>query len=242
MIGKVSINDKVLMGIRKDEIDINNQDLFFSILIKGLLTKLDDRIKIRNIQIPHFIVGVGDDTMYLNHKGYNYSKEPYEVTNEDYIYNIIPRCTVNPGNITLSPDQLSSPYSIGDLQLDIDNKLYSLVGEFRRMPMKLSCDIKYYTDSYNDMLILIQQIISKLSFIQTYNITYMGQNILCSYRIPESFDEEHAIDIDGTSTDSKLKTLSLSLEIETTFPIWNNKTIVSKDNIISIEKSNIKLD
>ena len=61
----------------------------------------------------------------------------------DEIYNIIPRCIVAPGSIDLAPDQLSSPYTQGTLQFEYDDMLYSLSGEFRRMPIKLSCEIKY---------------------------------------------------------------------------------------------------
>lgn len=239
MIGKVSIQDENVKKIREGEIDINNQDLFFSILIKGLLNKLDDRITIRGKHIPHYIIHTGDDTMYLNAKGYDNSKEVLNISTEE-IYSTIPRCMVNPGNIDLAPDQLSSPYSMGTLQFDTDDHIYSLSGEFRRMPLKLTCEIKYYVDSYQDMLALIQQMISKLSFVQTYDITYMGQMIKCSYKIPESFGEEHTMDIDGTTTDSKLKSLSLSLEIESTFPVWNEKTIMSNDIRINIKQRNIK--
>lgn len=232
MIGKITSSNKIIEMARRGEIDINNQELFFSALIKGLLDKLDDKILIRNNPVPHFIIHTGDDTMYLNAKGYN---NKYEVLNIsiDEIYNIIPRCIVTPGSIDLAPDQLSSPYTQGTLQFEYDDMLYSLSGEFRRMPIKLSCEIKYYIDSYKDMLALIQQAVSKLAFIQTFNITYMGQLIKCSYKIPDSFSEEHTMDIDGSTTDSKLKTLTLSLEVESVFPVWNERTIVSSDLRVS---------
>ena len=232
MIGKITSSNKIIEMARRGEIDINNRELFFSALIKGLLDKLDDKISIRNNPVPHFIIHTGDDTMYLNAKGYN---NKYEVLNisTDEIYNIIPRCIVAPGSIDLSPDQLSSPYTQGTLQFEYDDMLYSLSGEFRRMPIKLSCEIKYYIDSYKDMLALIQQAVSKLAFIQTFNITYMGQLIKCSYKIPDSFGEEHTMDIDGSTTDSKLKTLTLSLEVESVFPVWNERTIVSSDLRVS---------
>lgn len=233
--------DNIIENIRKGDIDINNQDLFFSILIKGLLLKLDDLIKIRKKDIPHFILHTGDDTLYLNIKEYDYSIEPKQVSNENYIYNTIPRCIVDPKSINLMGDQLSSPYSFGYLQYETNNNLYGLCGEFRRMPIKLSCDLKYYVDSFSDMLSLIQQIVSKLSFVQTYNITYMGQNIKCSYKIPEDFDSERLMDIDGTTTDNKSKTLSLSIEIETMFPVWDYKTIMNTDKVITNIKSNISI-
>ena len=61
----------------------------------------------------------------------------------------------------------------------------------------------------------------------------MGQNITCSYKIPESLQEEHNMELDGTTTDSKYKTITLSLEIETNFPIFEPRTIVSTTDYIS---------
>lgn len=231
--------NELIQKIMKGEVDINNQDLFFSILIKGLLLKLDDDISIRGEMIPHFIMHTGDDTMWLNMKGYDFSKEPVDPSNEHYVYNTIPRCIVNPGSIDLMTDQLTSPYSMGNLQYENEDGVYSLTGEFRRIPVKLSCDIKYYLDSYTDLLALIQQVLTKLCFIRTFNITYMGQMIQCSYKIPESFSGEHIMDIDGTMSDNKSKTLSLSLEIETSFPIWAAETIMTND--IRVNGSNYKL-
>jgi hypothetical protein len=94
------------------------------------------------------------------------------------------------------------------------------------MPIKLAVELKYYTDSYTDMLELIQNIIANLSFIRTYDIVYLGQRIKCSYKIPENFGEEHTMEIDGALSDTKNHNLSISLEIETSLPIFNNKTIM----------------
>lgn len=216
----------IIDDIRNNKIDINNQELFFSNLIKGLLLRLDDDITIRGISVPHIVVHTGSDAMYLEEKGYNFSIEPEKVSNENYIYSIIPRCVVNPGGIDLLPDQLTNPYTLGKLQYDNGEKLYEFVGEFRRMPLKLSVSLQYFTDSYRDMLELIQQIITKLSFIRTYNITYMGQMIICSYKLPESFSNEHLMDMDGTTMESKSKTLSLDIEVETNIPVYNPQTIM----------------
>ena len=143
MIKEYKSSANVMDIVRRGEIDINNQDLFFSILIKGLLGKLDDSINVRSKSVPHYVIHTGDDTMYLNMKGYNYSKETLNISTEE-IYNTIPRCIVNPGSIDIDTSQLSSPYSRGTIQLEYDDNVYSLSGEFRRMPIKLTCDIKYY--------------------------------------------------------------------------------------------------
>ena len=224
----------MIESIRTGKIDINNQELFFSILLKGLLLRLDDDISIRGNRLPHIIIHTGSDALYLEEKGYDFSIEPEQISNENYIYQITPRCVVNPGGIDLIPDQLTNPYSFGRLQYESDNNgIYELVGEFRRMPLKMSVSLQYFTDSFRDMLELIQHVITKLSFVRTYNITYMGQVIKCSYKLPESFSQEHLMDMDGTTQDSKHKTMSLDIEIETNLPIYNPETIMNAANYIT---------
>lgn len=224
---KSHITTELIDKIKRGEIDINNQSLFFPIVIKGLLVKLNDSLTIRNEKIPHFIISTGDDTMYLSVKGQDASIEPLEVSNENYVYNSVPRCIVSVKGLTIEADQLTSPYIHGQLQYENEDSMYTLVGEFRRMPLKLTIDCKYYVDSWGDMMELTQQVLSKLAFVQTYNISYLGQAIKCSYTIPTSLDNEYMVDMDGTTVDNKLRTMELSLEIETNFPYWEPRTIIS---------------
>ena len=231
--------DKIVDNIRNGALDVNVQELFMSTLIKGLLYNLNKDIKIRNESVPHMILHTGDDRLWLETKGYDASIEPLNISNENAVYSVIPKCIVTPSGIDLDASQLTSPYSIGSLQYESEDGVYTLCGEFRRMPLKLSVDLKYYTESYTDMLELIQYVIANLSFIRTYDIVYMGQKIVCSYKIPESFGEEHSMDIDGAMSDTRDHNLSLSIEVETCFPVFNNKTIVSADKIIVAPISNI---
>lgn len=218
--------------IRRGEIDINNQSLFFSILIKGLMRHLYDEITVRSIKIPHIIINTGDDLMYLGVKGHDQSKEPIDISNEDYVYNAIPRCMVNPKGINLVPDQLTSPYSWGQFQYEDPETITTFRAEFRRMPLTMSFDLKYYFDSYTDLLESIQQVISKLSFVRTFNITYMGQKITCSYKIPESLEGEYSLDIDGAYSENKYRTMSISIEVESCYPIFNNRSVIQGDHFI----------
>lgn len=235
---------KMANKIRSGALNVNVQELFFKSIIKGLLIDLNNEILIRNKAVPHYIVHTGDDRMYLEARGYDFSQEPGIQSNEkDTIYSITPRCVVNPGGISLDASQLTSPYSKGVIQLEIDDKeyagLYTFSAEFRRMPVKISVDLTYHVDSYTDLLELTQYIISSFGFIRSYDISYLGQKIKCSYKIPEAFDGEHQMDIDGTFSDSREHKLSLSIELETNMPIYDNKTIVSTDNIIVTPVANI---
>lgn len=233
----------IVSKIRNGELDINVQDLFMSALIKGLLYKLNSEIKIRGVEVPHIILHTGDDKMWIETKGYNNSIEPLTISNENSVYSIIPKCVVNLSTIDLDLNQLTSPYSNGVLQYESKNDdisgVYSLTGEFRRVPIKISVDLKYYTDSYTDMLELIQYVITNLAFIKTYDIMYMGQKIKCSYKIPESFGEEHTMELDGSLSDGREHSLNLSIEVESNLPVFNNRTIASAEKIIVTTVSNI---
>lgn len=236
--------NKIVADIRNGDLDVNVQDLFLSVLIKGLIYNLNGDIKIRNKPVPHYIMHTGDDRMFLEARGYNASIEPLIISNEkDTLYSITPKCIINPSGVDLDTAQLTSPYSIGGLQYHVADGenagLYMLKGEFRRMPLKMNFDLKYYVDSYTDMLELIQHVMANLAFIRTYDIVYMGQKIKCSYKIPDSFSEEHTMDIDGSLSDSREHTLSLSIEVESNIPIFNNRTIMPAANIIMNTEANI---
>jgi hypothetical protein len=230
----------IIHDIRTGVLDVNGQELFLPLVIKGLLLSLNKSIFIRKISVPHYILHTGNDVMFLEHKGHDISIEPDKVSNEDWIYSTVPRCMVNPSNIDLDTAQLTSPYSRGHCQIETPEEVLSLSGEFRRVPLKLAVELKYIVESYTDMMELIQYIIANLAFIKTYNIVYLGQNIICSYKIPDSFGEEHTMDLDGAFQDSRDHSLTLSLEIETNMPVFANATMICSDNIITNPVKNTK--
>lgn len=225
-------NNDIIYKIRRGEIDLNNQSTFFGILIKGLLWDLNQQIQLRNKYIPHYIINTGDETLFTSIKGSDETANPLIIENENYIYTKIPRCVVTPKGISLTGDQCSNPYALGSCQYEDDDILMTLTSEFRRIPLTMSFDLEYLTDSYTDYLQVCQQIISKMAFVRSFDIIYMGQNIPCSYKIPDSFDGEYSLDFDLNTTDDKRKRLNLSIEVETVFPVFDQKTIITSDNYI----------
>lgn len=231
--------EKVISDIRGGVLDVNGQEHFFLLVLKGLLVNLRKCIKIRGEGVPHIITHMGDDRVWLEARGYDNSIEPLTISNENTIYNIVPRCNVTPGGINLDVAQLTNPYSMGQCQITTDEGVYTLKGEFRRIPVKISVDLKYKLDSYTDLMECVQYVVSTLAFIRTYDIMYLGQKIKCSYKIPESFEGEHPMDLDGGMTDTREHTMSMSLEIETNMPVYSNKTMMSSDKIITKPVGNV---
>lgn len=216
--------------IVKGEIDVNNKELFMSTLFKALIYNLNHQMLLRDKSIPHFILNTGDDIMYLENKGQDNSKEPYQVSNEDYIYNSVPRCMINLGGIEVLEDQITSPYSRGEFEISDDDILQSFSAEFRRMPLKFSVTLKYYLDSFTDVLSVTQYIITKLLFIRTFKFDYLGQMIEASYKVPTSFDNEKNITFDGGTTEQKLRTIELTLDVETNMPVYDERTAINCEN------------
>ena len=101
----------------------------------------------------------------------------------------------------------------------------------------MTYDLTYLMDSYTDTMELTQQIITKLSFVRMFYITYMGQLIGCSYTLPESYDEESVIDFDEASTDDRRHKINISIEVETNIPIYDPLTVMAADNYIKTVKT-----
>lgn len=220
------------IAIQKGEVDINNQQLFFSIVAKGFIYKLNQNLKLRGINIPHYILNTGDDIMYLEVKGQDHSVEPIEVSNEDFIYSQIPRCMIQPTGMDIQMDQLSNPYSYGKFEIEHGDMIHSFRAEFRRIPVTYGFSLKYYLDNFTDSLDVIQQIISNLSFVNLFKVIYLGQQINCSYQIPDSYQTEHMVEFDGITTDSKYRTISLELAVSTNIPVIHKETVIPSDMII----------
>lgn len=225
--------------IAKGEIDVNNQDLFISSLFRALLHNLNTQIHLRNKNIPHFVLNTGDDIMYLEIKGQDQSKEPKEQINEDFIYNSVPRCIVNIGDIEVLEDQITNPYTRGNFEIEYGDNIYGFSAEFRRLPIKLSVPLKYYLDSFTDTMTVTQHIMTKMLFIQTFKFDYMGQMIQASYKVPVSYNHEKNIEFDGGTTEQKLRTISLDLEVETNLPVYDNRTAIQLDHIIKKYQSKL---
>lgn len=216
---------EIVYAMRKGEIDCNNQQLFFATLLKGLMVDLKTFMRIRGIPVPHEIINTGDDTMWILEKDYMRSKEPYENTNEQYVYNIVPRCVVTLGSIDMVPDQLTNPYARGVFQYDDGEQLLTLNAEVRRMPVKCSVTLKYILDSFTDALEMLQHACTKLAFIRKFNIVYLGQTIGCTYKIPESFEDQHLAELQGDTRDDRNRTIELQLELESNIPVYSPQTV-----------------
>lgn len=216
-----------------------SDDRFFSIVIKGALSWLTRNIVLYNKPIKHFIYNTGSSIMYIESNGYEMSWT--ETTGEDQIYMSKPRCTVNVGDIEVETGELTQPHVRGVYEreciyIDDNNNIINkqtegFNAELRRIPITIHLDAVYVLSSFNESIVLTEELISKLLFQQYYNVVYLGQTIMCSVELPSSFKIE-TNKIDMTSTETNQKTISISINICCSYPKINELTEMPNSAVI----------
>jgi len=226
------INDDVWIRPWNEEKfnDLYNRDeRFFSIVIKGLTSWLNRNILMYNKPINHFIFNTGSSLMYIESNGYDFSWS--ETSGEDTMYMQLPRCIMTLGNITIPTEELSSSFSRGTYERKSGNLIRGYNAEIKRIPIELSVNLHYYLGTFNEYLILVQELIDKLIFQKFFNITYLGQIIRCSIE----FSTDYNIDlnnIDMSSPDPTQKSVSLDIKISSNYPLINERTAIRTDKVI----------
>lgn len=222
--------------------DYNNYENYFKSLISGFLMDITNTIQLNGKSIPHLIPHTGDDTLYLMDRGYDNSIEPCEVSNQGprNFYQMVPRGMVKPSGININNSDFTSPFTHGLFSvIDEEDKLVTYSAVFRRIPLTFTVEITYVLPTYFDMLNTIQSVLSNCYNIRTFSFVYLGQTLSASYKLPDNFDGQYQMDIDGSSTDAKEKIINISLEIESNFPAYDLDTLTKTDKVILYTKANI---
>lgn len=219
--------------INKEEVDINDQELFLKAVLGGAIYLLNDNIKLRNKRVPHFFINTGDDILYRELLQYSFDPTYLTTTGEDFVYNECPRCLLDFEGLSIDTGQLTQPFIPGHCVITSpDNDEYEFVAEFRRNPISLSLSLKYVIDSFGDSLRLQQLILTKLSFIRLYRVSYLGQTIECALSFPEGINIQKSTEM-SFGTEKRERIIEIDLDIKSNIPVYNNKTAVEASNIIS---------
>lgn len=238
-------NNKIPAWIRPWNIEkfdslSNKDERFFSIVIKGALSWLTRNIILYNKQVKHFIYNTGSSIMYVETNGYEMSWN--ETTGEDQIYMSRPRCIVNIGDINIEKSELTQPHIRGvyerEVKYETGTNIQGFNAEIRRIPITIQLNLNYVLSSFNESIVLTEELISKFLFQQYFNVVYLGQNIMCSLEIPESFHIE-TNKIDMTSTETNQKNISCSINLCCNYPRINEKTEIPNEKVIMDFKYNL---
>lgn len=214
---------------------------FFSILIKGCLNWLNHHIFMYDEIINHFILNTGSAYMYVESDGYEFKWS--ETTGEDKIYMHLPRCVVEINDVNIPLEELTNPFVRGiyERKSSITNEYKGYNAEIRRLPIELNMTLHYVLGTFNESIILLQEILDMLVFQKYYMITYLGQKIQCSIEFPTSNQiNVNKIDFDST-TDPTVKNMDLQIKIESYYPIINPNTEIENTSLIKQSEYNINI-
>lgn len=204
---------------------------FFAILLKGLLSYLNQHIVLYNNPINHFIYNTGTGYLYLEKTGYEYTLT--ETSNDDEIYHKLPRCIVDIDDFSFDSNELSNPFvsAVYERKSSLSNEIKAYTAETRRLPVELSINLKYVLGNFNESIILIEELINKLLYQTYFSITYLGNEIKCSLECPLSNKIEFN-KIDMTAKELSTKTIELSCKLCSSYPIINTRTETDASNVI----------
>ena len=175
--------------------------------------------------------------MYVESNGYKFSWN--ETTGEDTIYMSRPRCVVELGDISIDTSELTQPNIRGVYERENNSNIEGFNAEFRRMPIQMSMSLNYVLSNFNESIVLLEELISKLSFQRYFKIVYLGQLIECSIEFPTS----HNINInkiDMTSTETNQKNINIQINICSSYPAFNELSEISSSSVIGKMSSNIE--
>lgn len=205
-------------------------DRFFSILIKGALAYLTNNIVMYGKPIRHFIFNTGSSYMYVETNGYKYSVT--EVTDQDQIYMERPRCVATIGNIGVDTSELTQPYVRGVYERFDGGEIKGFNAEIKRLPVQMQLNLQYVMSTFNEEIVLIQELLDKLCFQKYFSVVYLGQVIKCSIEFPTDMQME-LNKIDMSSSEVNNKTLNISVNICTSYPSIDEATEQPNSAIIS---------
>lgn len=224
--------------IKKHDNLYARDERFFSILVKGTMSWLTRNIVLYGEPILHYIFNTGSSVMYIESNGFEYKEK--EATGEDWIYHRIPRCVCEMQDISVPQEELSNPFVRGVYERRSGDDIVGFNSEIRRLPVEMTFHLHYVLANTNESLILLEELMNKLSFQQYFNIVFLGQIIECSLE----YDGSNKIDfnkIDMTSTETNVKTIDFNIKICSNYPIINERAEAPNRNIIGSFGANINL-
>lgn len=216
----------------------NRDERFFAVLLKGTLSWLNRNIIMYNKPINHFIFNTGSSYMYIEKDGYEFSWK--EVSGEDQMYMHMPRCVVEMNGVNIPTEELTQPYSRGVYERRDGNDIRSYNADIKRLPIEMNVSLKYVLANFNETIVLLQEILDKISFQKYFNITYLGQVIQCSIELPLDFNPE-INKIDMSSPETNQKNISLDVKICSNYPIIDRRSEIASTDLISHIANSINL-
>lgn len=216
----------------------NRDERFFSILLKGFLSWMNRNIVLYDESINHFIFNTGSSYLYIESDGYQFSMN--ETSGEDQMYMKMPRCIITLDDINVPTEELTSPYVRGVYERRDGNMIKGYNAQMRRLPIEMTLSGTYVLSTFNEALILVQELIDRLTFQQYFNIVYLGQVIQCSIEIDSNYKIEFN-KIDMISTDTNQKSITLNFKLCSNYPTIDVGTECENKDVITTFVTNVDI-
>lgn len=207
----------------------DKDDRFFSIILKGALGFLNKNIVMYDKPINHFIFNTGSSYLYVESNGYKFSWK--ETSGEDQMYMKMPRCIVTLGDISFPTEELSNPYSRGIYERLNGNVIQGFNAEIKRIPIVWQLNLQYVLSTFNESIVLVQELINNLIYQKYYTVSYLGQNISCSLEFPSSLPIE-LNKIDMASAETRQTLINISLNLNAEYPLINERSEIPVNRVI----------
>ena len=208
----------------------NRDERFFAIIMKGVLAWLTQNILLYNKPINHFIFNTGSAYLYVESNGYSYDIK--ETSGEDYIYMKMPRSVIEIGDINIPLEELTSPYVRGQYERRDGNDIKGYNAQMRRLPIEMTITAHYVLSNFNESMVLIQELIDKVTFQKYFNVVYLGQIVQCSIEINPTYQIQiNKIDMESSETNQK--TIDIVYKVCTNYPLIDEATEIENSKIIS---------
>ena len=208
----------------------NRDDRFFSVLIKGAIGFLNSHIKMYDKPINHFIFNTGSSYMFVESNGYEFSWN--ETSGEDSMYMELPRCVVELGNISIPQEELSQSFARGNYERKDEDTIKGYNAEIKRLPIEMNLSLHYTFSNFNESIVVLQELFDELVFQRYFSIAYLGQIVRCSIEFPNSTQLEIG-KIDFSAAEIVQRNINLDVVICTNYPLINQKTEISSNQVIS---------
>lgn len=208
----------------------NRDDRFFSVLIKGAIGFLNSHIKMYDKPINHFIFNTGSSYMFVESNGYEFSWN--ETSGEDSMYMELPRCVVELGNISIPQEELSQSFARGNYERKDEDIIKGYNAEIKRLPIEMNLSLHYTFSNFNESIVVLQELFDELVFQRYFSIAYLGQIVRCSIEFPNSTQLEIG-KIDFSAAEIVQRNINLDVVICTNYPLINQKTEISSNQVIS---------
>jgi len=221
----------------------NTDDVLMRAVIIGLINEMNEKIFITNIisdsetkriNIPFYYAFSGDERFWQDYIQNWSDCIPNFIEGN---YDRIPRGSLQLSGMNIVSANMTSRYVRGYFVREEEGTLKRYSSYINSIPMSFQFDVKILVDSTIDSFKITQELIKIFYKTMVFRVNYGGTVIPSQAGFPESYTNDKQFEY--SFEDQTRTTVSFTLEVETYFPIFDDKqTMFAGDRI---EKTTVSI-